>query len=104
MDEAKRSFALGEPSDHIAMSEAIIQWERSDDGGKRTFANIYFLSHNNLKLLSAMKKQFANNLKQMGFLDSDDIESEWENRNHDNLSLFKALIAASLYPNVATVR
>lgn len=105
VDAAKKSFALGEGSDHVAISEAIIQWEAiPSQSQKRSFAYTNFLAHNTLELLSDMKKQFGNNLKQMGFLPSGDILSQWENRNKDNMSLFKAVIAASLYPNIATAK
>ncbi|CAG9788761.1 unnamed protein product [Diatraea saccharalis] len=100
----KRRLALGEPSDHIAVSEALIQWERCAPYKRRNYAYQNFLSHNTLELLSDMKNQIGDNLKQMGFLSSGRVTSAWENRNTDNLSLFKAIIAASLYPNIATAR
>lgn len=101
----KRTLALGEPSDHVAISEAIIQFENCRTyREKRDFAYENFLAFNTLELLSDMKKQFANSLKAMGFLHDDDVTSAWENRNEDNMSLFKTIIAASLYPNIATVK
>ncbi|CAH0694644.1 unnamed protein product [Spodoptera exigua] len=104
VDEAKRTLALGEPSDHVAISEAVMQFEHCRTyQEKRNFAYEYFLSCHTLELLSDMKRQFADNLKQMGFLRNADINSPWENRNMDNMSLFKAIVAASLYPNIATV-
>ncbi|KAH9630288.1 hypothetical protein HF086_012473 [Spodoptera exigua] len=105
VDEAKRTLALGEPSDHVAISEAVMQFEHCRTyQEKRNFAYEYFLSCHTLELLSDMKRQFADNLKQMGFLRNADINSPWENRNMDNMSLFKAIVAASLYPNIATVK
>ncbi|KAJ8715102.1 hypothetical protein PYW08_005083 [Mythimna loreyi] len=105
INEVRRTLALGEPSDHVAMSEAIIQFENCRSyHEKRNYAYENFLAFNTLELLSDMKRQFANNLKQMGFLHNADVTSAWENRNEDNISLFKAIIAASLYPNIATVR
>ncbi|XP_047032455.1 ATP-dependent DNA/RNA helicase DHX36-like isoform X1 [Helicoverpa zea] len=104
VDEAKRTLALGEPSDHVAISEAIIQFEQCRSyQEKRNFAYENFLAFNTLELLCDMKKQFGDNLKQMGFLQRADVTSDWENRNMNNMSLFKAIIAASLYPNIATV-
>ena len=101
----KRNFALGEPSDHVAISEAIIQYERCYSyHEKRNFAYDNFLAFNTLELLCDMKRQFGNNLKEMGFLRHGDVTSDWENRNEDNMSLFKAIVAASLYPNIATVK
>ncbi|CAH2043766.1 unnamed protein product, partial [Iphiclides podalirius] len=105
VDAAKRSLTLGEPSDHVAISEAILQWEQCRSWKeKRAFAYEHFLSNSTLELLADMKRQLGNNLKQMGFLASGDVRSNWENRNANNLSLFKALVAASLYPNIASVK
>ncbi|KAJ0174608.1 hypothetical protein K1T71_009716 [Dendrolimus kikuchii] len=104
VDLSKLQFAVGEPSDHVTISQAIIQWEACSNQRKRSFAYENFLSMNTLQLLSEMKMQFGDNLRQMGFLSSGDIKSQWENRNANNLSLFKAIIAASLYPNIGTVK
>ncbi|XP_052756943.1 ATP-dependent DNA/RNA helicase DHX36-like [Galleria mellonella] len=101
---AKRELTLGEPSDHVAMSEAVLRWERLREREGREFAYRYFLSVNTLELLSDMKKQLGDNLKNMGFLPSGDVKASWENRNADNISLFKAIVAAALYPNIGTVR
>ncbi|KAG6443234.1 ATP-dependent DNA/RNA helicase DHX36 [Manduca sexta] len=104
VDEARRCFAQGEPSDHIAVSEAIINWEMCSYKGRNNFAYDNFLSKSTLEMLTEMKKQLGENLKQMGFLNSGNIKSQWENRNSENFSLFKAIVAASLYPNIATVK
>ncbi|XP_038222774.1 ATP-dependent DNA/RNA helicase DHX36-like [Zerene cesonia] len=103
MKQIKRSLALGEPSDHVAISEAIMQWENLPSREKRSFAYENFLSNNTLELLRDMKRQLGDNLKQMGFLANGDVRSEWENRNWNNISLFKAIVAAALYPNLAQV-
>ncbi|XP_045521855.1 ATP-dependent DNA/RNA helicase DHX36-like isoform X2 [Pieris brassicae] len=100
----KRRLAMGEPSDHVALSEAIMQWESCSYRDRRSFAFDNFLSNNTLELLTDMKKQLGENLQQMGFLSSSNLQAQWENRNWNNISLFKAIIAASLYPNVAQVR
>ncbi|CAH2092989.1 unnamed protein product [Euphydryas editha] len=104
IDIAKRNLAMGEPSDHIAISEAILRWEKCSQSTRRSFAYDNFLSNNTLELLSDMKKQLANDLRQMGFLRQGSIHSSWENRNTNNMSLFKAIVAASLYPNIAYVK
>ncbi|KAI5642107.1 helicase associated domain (HA2) domain-containing protein [Phthorimaea operculella] len=104
IDECKRRFSLGEPSDHIAISEAVMQWERLPRHARYSFAYNNFLSNNTLELLYDMKDQLGNSLKQMGFLPSGDVRAKWENRNAHNLSLFKAIVAASLYPKIGTVR
>ncbi|XP_047521645.1 ATP-dependent DNA/RNA helicase DHX36-like isoform X1 [Pieris napi] len=102
--DVKRRLAMGEPSDHVAMSEAIMQWESCSYRDRRSFAYDNFLSNNTLELLVDMKKQLGENLTQMGFLSSSNLQAQWENRNWNNISLFKAIVAASLYPNVARVR
>ncbi|CAK1555642.1 unnamed protein product [Leptosia nina] len=99
----KRTLAMGEPSDHVAISEAVMQWENCSKREQRSFAYENYLSNNTLELLVDMKKQLGHNLKQMGFLSSGDVQSHWENRNWNNLSLFKAIVAASLYPNIGQV-
>lgn len=104
IDIRKRNLALEEPSDHIAISEAILRWEKCSPTSRRSFAYDNFLSNNTLELLSDMKKQLANDLRQMGFLKQGSIHSAWENRNANNMSLFKAIVAASLYPNVVFVK
>ncbi|KAJ2945667.1 hypothetical protein O0L34_g500 [Tuta absoluta] len=104
VDECKRRFSLGEPSDHIAISEAVMQWERLPRHSRYNFAYKNFLSNNTLELLYDMKDQLGHSLKQMGFLPSGDVRAQWENRNAHNLSLFKAIVAASLYPKIGTVR
>ncbi|KAL4703549.1 hypothetical protein ACJJTC_010169 [Scirpophaga incertulas] len=100
----KRKLARGEPSDQIAMSEAILQWERCAPHRRHDFSYANFLSSSTIELLSDMKKQIGNNLAQMGFLSSGSLTSTWENRNSENLSLFKAIIAASLYPKIGTAK
>ncbi|XP_050348028.1 ATP-dependent DNA/RNA helicase DHX36-like [Nymphalis io] len=104
VDIVKRNMSLGEPSDHIAISEAILEWENRPHSSRRSFAYDNYLSNNTLQLLYDMKKQLGNDLRQMGFLPSGNIRSSWENRNAQNLSLFKAIVAASLYPNIAQVK
>ncbi|XP_072944538.1 ATP-dependent DNA/RNA helicase DHX36-like [Epargyreus clarus] len=104
IEQCKFELTLGEPSDHIAVSEAIISWEQCPRSARRDFCYANYLSHKTLELLSDMKKQLGGNLKAMGFLPSGDVKASWENRNADNLSLFKAIVAAALYPNIASVR
>ncbi|XP_063626042.1 ATP-dependent DNA/RNA helicase DHX36-like [Cydia splendana] len=104
VNQVKRKLALGEPSDHVAISEAIIQWEQLDRENQSRFAHEHFLSENTLKLISQMKGQLCGNLRQMGFLASKNVRVSWENRNADNLYIFKAIVAAAVYPNIAIVR
>jgi Domain of unknown function (DUF1605). len=51
-----------------------------------------------------MKRQFAEHLHEMNFLNSKDPKAEDANINANNVSLVKAIICAGLYPNVAIVR
>ncbi|XP_059052752.1 ATP-dependent DNA/RNA helicase DHX36-like [Achroia grisella] len=103
VEAAKHELALGEPSDHVAMSEAVLRWENLRGRDARDFAYQYFLSINTLELLSDMKRQLGDNLRNMGFLPSGNVKASWENRNADNISLFKAIVAAALYPNIGAV-
>ncbi|XP_026321483.1 ATP-dependent RNA helicase DHX36-like isoform X2 [Hyposmocoma kahamanoa] len=104
VDAVRIRLSQGEPSDHVAISEAIIQWEKASPHRRYSFAFEHFLSHSTVELLSEMKSQLGDSLRQMGWLASGDVKSGWENRNADNLSLFKAIVAASLYPNVVSVK
>lgn len=88
------------------MSEAILQFEQCSVAHqqRRNFAYEHFLTYNTCDLLCQMKRQFGEHLQKMGFLENADVTTEWENRNQCNISLFKAIVAASLYPNIATVK
>ncbi|KAG7209519.1 hypothetical protein KM043_015604 [Ampulex compressa] len=100
----KRELSMGEYSDHIALAEALRGFEmeyRRGNAGR--YCKEYFLSFNTLKLLSDMKKQFAQYLCNMKFLDTQDPSDPSVNRNSHNTALIKAIVCAGLYPNIAVI-
>ncbi|XP_015109498.1 ATP-dependent DNA/RNA helicase DHX36 [Diachasma alloeum] len=106
-EEAKKAkFNLGvdKYSDHIALAEALRQYERAlRKRAAGDFCHDNFLSRNTLKLLIDMKRQFAGHLHEMKFLESDNPKDASANRNSHNTAMVKAIICAALYPNVAIV-
>ncbi|KAH0534883.1 ATP-dependent DNA/RNA helicase DHX36 [Cotesia glomerata] len=104
-NDAKKKLGLEQFSDHIALAEALRQFEQgllNRQAGR--FCSDHFLSWNILKLLVEMKQQFAQHLYEMKFLDSSDPSDKRANRNSNNLAVIKAIVCAGLYPNIATVQ
>ena len=50
-----------------------------------------------------MKRQFADHLYEMKFIESKDVKADSANRNSRNEALVRAVVCAGLYPNVAQV-
>lgn len=98
----KKELDLNQFSDHIVLSEALIRFGKERQPGK--FCESYFLSFNTLKLLLAMKRQFCCYLLDLKFLLNRDSRSEFSNINSNNIVLIKAIVCASLYPNMAKLR
>ncbi|XP_011304588.1 ATP-dependent RNA helicase DHX36 [Fopius arisanus] len=104
-NRAKLELGMGHFSDHIALAEALRQFERSlrsRNAGR--FCSENFLSWNTLKLLMDMKGQFARHLYEMKFLESEDPSDQRSNRNSHNFAMIKAIVCAGLYPNIASVK
>lgn len=101
--DRKFELSSGQYSDHIAFAEALKRFEDSYRKHNFNFCREYFLSYNTLKLLSEMKRQFAQHLCEMKFLNNDNPSDERANRNSENISLIKAIVCVGLYPNVATI-
>ncbi|XP_014599977.1 PREDICTED: ATP-dependent RNA helicase DHX36-like [Polistes canadensis] len=99
--EKKLELSMWQYSDHIALAEALRRFEINHNFG---FCYQYFLSYNTLNLLSEMKRQFAQHLCGMKFLNSDDPIDENANRNSNNIALIKAIVCVGLYPNIATIK
>ncbi|KAK2585322.1 hypothetical protein KPH14_010004 [Odynerus spinipes] len=100
----KLELSMWQYSDHIALAEALRRFETGYKRANFNFCREYFLSFNTLKLLSEMKRQFAQHLYEMKFLDNDNPNDERANRNSDNMALVKAIVCAGLYPNIATIK
>ncbi|XP_057325710.1 ATP-dependent DNA/RNA helicase DHX36 [Microplitis mediator] len=104
VNAAKLKLGLGQFSDHIALAEALRQFEKGSDGQTRRFCSDHFLSSNILRLLTEMKQQFTQYLYEMKFLDSSNPSDERANKNSHNLEVVKAIVCAGLYPNIAIVQ
>lgn len=105
VEERKRELLSGWKSDHLILAQAINRYEHAKSMNRhKDFCWYYFLSSHTLDLLCSMKEQFVEYLYDMKFISNKDMKaSEW-NINSKNLSLVKAIICASLYPNVAIIK
>ncbi|KAF7262750.1 hypothetical protein GWI33_004148 [Rhynchophorus ferrugineus] len=100
-DKARLELSDRSNSDHLLMHFAIKGFEQASN--PHTFCYKYFLSAPTLKLLSNMRKQFAQMLFDMKFIADSSPRSARNNLNSNNLSLVKAVICSGLYPNVAII-
>ncbi|KAL6067310.1 DEAH (Asp-Glu-Ala-Asp/His) box polypeptide 57 [Balamuthia mandrillaris] len=120
-DEAKKKFARGLFSDHLALLKAFNGWKQATKSGfsEHEYCRMNFLSLPTLRMIADMKKEFKNLLKEIGFLglqfthhqkpSSSKVAGEesgmltyvdnW-NKNAENMQLLRAVICAGLYPNV----
>ncbi|XP_063227426.1 ATP-dependent DNA/RNA helicase DHX36-like isoform X2 [Bacillus rossius redtenbacheri] len=102
VSEAKQKLLKGHVSDHLAVAEAMRQWEQAKTHeDKKKFCQEHFVSGHTLYMLRDMKGQFAQYLYEMNFLESKDFKFEGANVNSDNVALVNAIICAGLYPNIA---
>eukprot|EP00794_Sanderia_malayensis_P015883 gene15883-17483_t len=103
-DNVRERFSKASYSDHVMLVNAFSEWEKSR---QRREENDWcwrnFLSRNTLNMIKNMKSQFARLLHEIGFLSSPDCCDKEANIHSDNTKLFKAVICAGLYPNVAKV-
>ncbi|EFA08093.1 Dosage compensation regulator-like Protein [Tribolium castaneum] len=95
----KLELARGVKSDHLLFHEALRGFEES--GNARQYCWNYFLSHQTMKQLQDLKKQYMEYLCEMNFVRDSDPKNPECNLNWDNLSLVKAIICAGLYPNIS---
>ncbi|XP_074654331.1 ATP-dependent DNA/RNA helicase DHX36-like isoform X2 [Tubulanus polymorphus] len=100
-DQAKRKLANGSMSDHILLVNAFKQWERAKfEGRARNFCWDHYMSSSTLEMLKKMKRQFADLLQELGFIESNHSQA---NVFSGNTKLVEAIVAAGLYPNVAKI-
>jgi len=122
-DAARKEFATAE-SDHLTTLEAFNQWKeiRRTNGERATqsFLRENFLSRMTLFQMEDLRRQFAENLKDIGFLPKSfrlagsvgrgrngerdqqckPAKTNTANTNEGNVPLLKAILCAGLYPNV----
>mmetsp|Transcript_54900 Transcript_54900/g.164370 ORF Transcript_54900/g.164370 Transcript_54900/m.164370 type:complete len:713 (-) Transcript_54900:147-2285(-) len=114
-DAAKKEFAT-ESSDHLTTLNAFNQWKRKKgDRSVHSFLRESFLSRLTLFQMEDLRKQFADLLKDIGFLpksfridqgrgkgsqahQSGSVDAA--NAYAENLQLIKAILCAGLYPNI----
>ena len=127
VDEIKREFAGGTSSDHLAILNAYVEWQKAKSSGRgRDFCWHNFLSENTLEMIQDMRYQFLDVLEEAGFL-SLEGGAQAQARTKDNsgpyrgarsakhqalralsnhahdLDLLKSVLCAGTFPNVATI-
>jgi ATP-dependent RNA helicase DHX29 len=108
-------LAAGQQSDHLVLAAAVEGWleARRRGGGRaaRDFSKKHLLSDQTLEMLAEMRGQFAGILADAGFVAGgrgagrdwvEDGTAPW-NRYSMHPAVLKAVLLASLYPNVAAV-
>jgi len=107
-DESKARFANGSCSDHLAVYEAYEAWRRARrEGGTQGEDRLCwqrFLNKSVLRLLSDMRGQFADLLKDAGFLGDGRREMSAIDRYSNEQCLVRAVLVAGLFPKVAAVQ
>ncbi|KAB7499680.1 ATP-dependent RNA helicase DHX36, partial [Armadillidium nasatum] len=103
VDECRLRWSEGTKSDHLMMVNIFDGWQ--SEGGVKAyqFTRENYLSGGILKQLRDMRVQFTKFLKDSQLISTSDPEHPDVNRNSDNITLVKAIIAAGLYPNVARI-
>lgn len=102
VDKIKRKLAGESRSDHFLMANVMLKWENSTNPNEFCYRN--FLSESTLKMLHVHKKQFAQHLHEMNFIQTPNIKDSGANKNSGNEALVRAVICAGLYPNVAMLK
>ncbi|RXG57045.1 Bestrophin-3, partial [Armadillidium vulgare] len=103
VDECRLRWSKGTKSDHLMMVNIFDGWQSEGGGKAYQFMRENYLSGGILKQLRDMRVQFTKFLKDSQLISTSDPEHPDVNRNSDNITLVKAIIAAGLYPNVARI-
>ncbi|XP_004346668.1 helicase domain-containing protein [Capsaspora owczarzaki ATCC 30864] len=120
-DEVKKRFAIGK-SDLLGYSKAYAEWHNcagdgaaSKTGARRKFCEDNFLSMQSMQGISDLRKQFLDILASIGFVPAAIMHHHKQqdaqaaeahrllNANSTNIKVLKAVLAAGLYPQVASV-
>jgi len=108
-----RYISSQQQSDHLVLAAAIEGWIRASSSNKSlafSYAKKHDLSIQNIEIIMEMRHQFALMLADGGLLEKTnntagrtwyDSDTCIHNANKDSSSVVKAVIVASLYPNVA---
>ncbi|XP_046559065.1 3'-5' RNA helicase YTHDC2-like [Haliotis rubra] len=102
---ARRKFASGTFSDHMALLRAFQAWQKArTEGWERSFCDRNFLSSACMEMIVGMRTQLLGQLRASGFVRArggGDIRDL--NTNSENWAVVKAALCAGMYPNIACV-
>ncbi|XP_067667138.1 3'-5' RNA helicase YTHDC2-like isoform X1 [Haliotis asinina] len=102
---ARRKFASGTFSDHMALLRAFQAWQKArTEGWEKSFCERNFLSSACMEMIVGMRTQLLGQLRASGFVRArggGDIRDL--NTNSENWAVVKAALCAGMYPNIACV-
>lgn len=102
---ARKKFATGTFSDHMAVLRAFQGWQNARASGKeRSFCEKNFISAPVMEMVVGMRTQLLGQLRASGFVrarGAGDIRDL--NTNSENWAVVKAALTAGLYPNIIRV-
>lgn len=102
---ARKKFAAGTYSDHMAVLRAFQNWQNARaNGWERIFCEKHFISSAVMEMVVGMRTQLLGQLRASGFVRArgpGDIRDL--NTNSENWAVIKAALTAGLYPNVIRV-
>ena len=102
---ARKEFAAGTYSDHMAVLRAFQIWQNARaNGWERVFCEKNFVSAAVMEMVVGMRTQLLGQLRASGFVKargSGDIRDL--NSNSENWAVVKAALTAGLYPNLIRV-
>ncbi|KAJ1557344.1 hypothetical protein HK405_000176, partial [Cladochytrium tenue] len=106
-DDGRRARArhLWEKSDWLTDSRAFDAWTEAVKGGsaaEREFCQQNFLSAPALVAVADLRRQYLDNLRDIGFVTDDNLRALNSNARHARV--VKSVLVAGLYPQVATVK
>ncbi|CAL8094594.1 unnamed protein product [Calicophoron daubneyi] len=91
-------------SDHWVYVQVIQNYrELSSPVERRKFCEEYFICENMVKDVLRLVNDYATLLYEKKFIHSPDPSDERENKNKDNLAVFRAILCGALRPNLVTV-
>ncbi|XP_015112250.1 3'-5' RNA helicase YTHDC2 [Diachasma alloeum] len=102
---ARKTFASGSYSDHMAVLRAFQLWQQARASGwERKFCEKNFISSAVMEMITGMRSQLLGQLRASGFVrarGTGDIKDL--NWNSENWAVVKAALTAGLYPNLIRV-
>ena len=103
-DYQRKEFARGINSDHMMYAFVFDEWETAcQHMSGQDFCWRNYLSSNNLNMIKKMRIQFAQYLKDSGFLISTKLNDARANYNSQDVNVVSAVLCSGLYPNVIRI-